>query len=39
MGGAITLAAVWELAAIDVALGPIVLIAFGITVLVWALRR
>jgi hypothetical protein len=39
MGGAATIAAVWELAAIDVALGPIVLIACGMMVLVWALRR
>lgn len=39
VGGAITLAAVWKLAAVNVAPGPIVLIAFGMTVLVWALRR
>ena len=39
VGGDITLAAVWELGSIDVALGPIVLIAFGMTVLVWALRK
>lgn len=38
-GGAIALAAVWELAATDVSLGPILFIALGISVLVWALRR
>jgi len=39
VGGALTLVAVWELAAVQLALGPIVLIAFGMMVLVWALRR
>jgi hypothetical protein len=39
VGGAFTLAAVWELAAIDVSLGPILLTGLGMAVLVWALRR
>jgi hypothetical protein len=39
MGGAITLAAVWELATINVSPGPILLIALGMAVLVLALRR
>ncbi len=39
VGGAITLVAVWELAAVDVALGPIILIAFGLVALLWTLRR
>ena len=39
VGGALTLAAVWELAAIDVSLGPILLMGLGTAVLVWALRR
>jgi hypothetical protein len=39
VGGAITLAAVWELAAIDVSLGPILLVALGTAILMWALRR
>lgn len=39
VGGAITLAAVWELTAIHVSLGPILLIGLGMAVLAWALRR
>jgi len=39
VGGAITLAALWELAAFDIPLGPILLVASGTAVLVWALRR
>ena len=39
VGGAVTLAGLWELAAIDLSLGPVVLIALGMAVLVWALRR
>ena len=39
VGGAFTVAAVWELAAIGVSPGPIILMGLGMAVLVWALRR
>ncbi len=39
VGSAFTLAGVWELAAIDVSLGPILLMAFGVVVLVSAARK
>ena len=38
-GGAFTLAGVWELAAMDVSLGPVLLMGLGVVVLVSALRR
>jgi hypothetical protein len=39
VGGAFTLAGIWELAVIDVSLAPILLMAFGVVVLVSVLRR